>query len=908
MQTSFTSRAGAYWRLLALAFFFSTYHLDLLAADCCRPPDDVVVDCDELPRGFDPTDDYDLQELFGIPSRPCSGSRWAELTPEVNLNTCDVGHIIRTFEVYDRHNKKTTCTQRVDIEGVHDYMIRFPKDVESECTPPYPDLVLKRENGCDLLAINSKDEYFGNRSSSCYKVLRTYKIINWCEYDGESPPVVIGRDEDCNGEPGDHEVWVIRRPRGKVYLDLDDDRRNNVPSSSSNECYAISGYLKGSSREPRLTPTGFWQYTQHLKVFDNSRPTVESEDAAPFCSLGNDCKAEVSIQFSVDETCSADYIQAKVFFFENGVEVPLNEENNIAAQALSGSFPDYQLSGRYPIGEHIFEVHLRDGCGNSGIAKIPFSVIDCKAPAPICHHGVSTSLLALEAGTDADGDGDVDEFANVIWVSDLLRSEISDCTEPITYSINRVGETPDPERRRLVLTCEDLDTVRVEVYAWDAAFNPEAIQPDGSMGGSNYDHCETYIAIRPGSCSPAPPPAHIFGKIKTFSGTPIEEVQISLTGGMQMAEQTDTEGAFSFDVQPAETYWLTPAKETYFMDAVNTADVVALNNHITGRKKLDNPYQLIAADIDNSGKITILDLVYLRKAVLGDMDAFPNNKSWRFVPASHVFSDPTDPWSEPFPEQEYVDHMDHTTRWAHFYAIKVGDIDDNIGELYGRSMASEAYLTTSDDYLRAGETYRMNFKLTDAPLLEGLQFELFFDPSQVAVEAIKTGGLSVINLGADLLREGKLAVSWNQTEDSRLSPDGDLFSVDIRPRLSGYLRDMLQLNERRILSEGYSAEGDIHPIRLQFSSSATGRLRLEQNYPNPFREFTQIRFDLPETGPVRLEVFDLNGRSLYRQEKFLEQGEHLWRLTRSDFEQTGLMIYVLEANGRRLSRKMLKLE
>ncbi|MEX2656871.1 MAG: T9SS type A sorting domain-containing protein [Balneolales bacterium] len=43
-------------------------------------------------------------------------------------------------------------------------------------------------------------------------------------------------------------------------------------------------------------------------------------------------------------------------------------------------------------------------------------------------------------------------------------------------------------------------------------------------------------------------------------------------------------------------------------------------------------------------------------------------------------------------------------------------------------------------------------------------------------------------------------------------------------------------------------------------ASVPGRFALHQNYPNPFNPATVIRYDLPEAGEVRLEVFDLLGR------------------------------------------------
>ena len=55
--------------------------------------------------------------------------------------------------------------------------------------------------------------------------------------------------------------------------------------------------------------------------------------------------------------------------------------------------------------------------------------------------------------------------------------------------------------------------------------------------------------------------------------------------------------------------------------------------------KITNPYELIAADINKSGNISITDILQLRKLILGVDREFPENKSWRFVEASYKFQD-----------------------------------------------------------------------------------------------------------------------------------------------------------------------------------------------------------------------------------------------------------------------------
>jgi hypothetical protein len=82
---------------------------------------------------------------------------------------------------------------------------------------------------------------------------------------------------------------------------------------------------------------------------------------------------------------------------------------------------------------------------------------------------------------------------------------------------------------------------------------------------------------------------------------------------------------------------------------------------------------------------------------------------------------------------------------------------------------------------------------------------------------------------------------------------------------------------------------------------------LAQNYPNPFNPATTLRFVMDETGPARLAVHNIMGRTVATLiDGLLERGEH--QLT---FDAAGLpsgrYTYTLEAGGRSETRGMLLL-
>jgi hypothetical protein len=80
---------------------------------------------------------------------------------------------------------------------------------------------------------------------------------------------------------------------------------------------------------------------------------------------------------------------------------------------------------------------------------------------------------------------------------------------------------------------------------------------------------------------------------------------------------------------------------------------------------------------------------------------------------------------------------------------------------------------------------------------------------------------------------------------------------------------------------------------------------LQQNYPNPFNPVTNIRFQLPESRNIRLEVFDALGRSVQiLAEGNAAAGSHTYKFDASALS-SGLYIYTLTAGSNRTSRTMM---
>ncbi|MBL7744409.1 MAG: DUF4082 domain-containing protein [Chitinophagaceae bacterium] len=108
----------------------------------------------------------------------------------------------------------------------------------------------------------------------------------------------------------------------------------------------------------------------------------------------------------------------------------------------------------------------------------------------------------------------------------------------------------------------------------------------------------------------------------------------------------------------------------------------------------------------------------------------------------------------------------------------------------------------------------------------------------------------------------------------------------------------------RLNQKDFDGRSKISPV-VTANVAGKGQVSLFQNYPNPFKGTSAIRFDLPTTQKIRLSVLDITGREVrVLTDKLSEAGTHQVSIS-SDGLGRQLYIIRLQTESGILTRKML---
>ena len=858
----------------------------------CIAPKDTVIACYD----YQPTD----LSQFGdaTPSiYSCGDLIIEELAPIDSTNQCGQGTILRRFQAAKNPNSGQPrlgpiCYQTITIEKIHEYSICFPADTTLDCgmelAQMEPDLI---NNGCALFAINYEDNRLEAENEACYKLIRTYSVINWCEYQVDDPFVYVERDVDDDNIPGNVPVCVVVRPGDSTFLDSNTNPYDTIPSHR--------GYWISSNANPHLRSTGFWKYTQHIQVRDTTPPALSFPDSLVFESRfapdQETCYGLATIPFSIEETCDSFIDLALSLDLDGRGEeyIPLGEEY------LFGAFPNYELMTEFPLGAHQIRVVANDGCGNTAIINIPFEVIDRKAPAPVC-----ANMLAVELSFWETNDS-LTALATA-RVDALLRSPVYDCNGQgadglvTDYSINRADSAVTRGQRELRFDCADADRfIPVEIYAWDEA--------------GNRDYCTTFIRVQDNNavCEQLGNSGIISGSIQTPDGNRVEDVIVELSGEMSAMYETGSDGEFIFEtLSSGKNYHIRPLNDNDPRNGVSTLDLIRIQKHVLGATLITNPYRLIAADINNSKSVTTLDIIQLRKIILNVDDRFRNNTSWRFVEANYEFPDQTNPWVEAFPEAVHLQEIQGLAD-IHFVAVKIGDVNGNATANQSQDPvasrnAGQLNLYIQERAVMKGEVVAVPIRIEDLREVDGLQGTLTFETDKLRFLTMNYGLLEAGQIG-HFEMDRHLSFSWNRPVGQMATDNQVLVTLYFEAKTNLYLSNAIYLNSSLAEKEAYNIFGEYLALDLLFETeeNTDQAWQLFANQPNPFREKTAFPFYLETDAMVSAVLYDIHGRQVWKRQEQLSSGLHQWELSGSVLPAKGLYYFRMRVASEERTRPIL---
>lgn len=231
-----------------------------------------------------------------------------------------------------------------------------------------PELVNGGDDNCSMIIIDYKDDVYTIEPDACFKIIRTWIVIDWCQYDpttqrtdgrweyiqvikvlDTNDPVVQCEVGDC--EPAEKDSLGICHGHIELTVDAED------------EC----------------TPDSWLSYEYKIDLYNDGDYDVYSGPARPG-------------------------------------QVPADYYNPYADDPKDA----FDASGVYPVGFHRITWFVEDGCGNVGTCDTIFQVTDCKRPTPYCKTGIITVVMPSTGSiTVWANDLDAGSFDNCTEQEDL---------------------------------------------------------------------------------------------------------------------------------------------------------------------------------------------------------------------------------------------------------------------------------------------------------------------------------------------------------------------------------------------------------------------------------------------------------------------------------------------------------
>lgn len=541
---------------------------------------------------------------------------------QYNLNQCNTGTIVRTWQVEDSNWNIVSCSQTLYIEGGNFQYnnIHWPESeilVTGCSTSIHPDnlpIGYQRPTwdyvSCSMVASSYDDQVF-IFSNDCKKILRKWTVIDWCNY-------VPG------GAKGIYTQTQIIKVSNMTQPLLSCTKNITVTATRCDSSYVKAGtvYVEG------VSCTGSFHITN-----DSPYAINDGQDASGVYPIGT-----TKFNYIVDYACG------QQVYCESEVVVKLKGPTAYCLNAINVALMPVDSDNNGIVDDGMVEVWAKDldwgsyhECHNQPLRFSFSSDVDDMFRVFTCEHvGFNTLKMWV-----TDHQGNQSYCLVTINVQNNVAN-IPDCAPDIgaryVFSGSIVNSAMEP-LENVVITAKDYSNVYE--YEYEVVETEDYVIVD-----SFYNQFGTLL--------------YTYNSVITTDTIAVD----STTQYTAHHFYTDTDGFFGSNEIPMNREYELSAYKSDNTSVVDESDLAILSAYLTDRHTFDSPYSFLIADINEDKLITQEDYDILRDLVYGEEDEWPNERQWVFYNMSSMEQMSDEPLNDDIAEK-----------------ISVGSIVDRISKL-----------------------------------------------------------------------------------------------------------------------------------------------------------------------------------------------------------------------------------
>lgn len=576
--------------------------------------------------------------------------------------------------------------------------------------------------------------------------------------------------------------------------------------------------------------------------------------------------------------------------------VALTQKFQFAAEVITGpgalsatlKFTTAAMGGSYippllPNGRHTIKWTFTSSTGESVSCIQPFTIKDCTPPNVACNTGLLINLIASTPPSVT------------LWATDVLAG-VNDNISPSSSMevLLREFGTGAPYAESLTLDCNDLGTKIVQLQVKDQS------------GNTNSCWGEIIVEDNFEACAGASTNDFSFCLRRWCDGALISGVNSLQVGGLTISDPDNC--STTYPAPATGGYSASLEKTGDMLNGVTVLDTWKTVGHILGIQQFTTPFELLAADVNQSGSVTTFDVVQLLRAIAG----LPNSitrPSWTLLDSASL----TGTWTSP---NNGGSHLN-----TPFIAVKTGDLDcDGAPGLQQSTVEtrSTARLTLPNQTLAPGEIVEVPLKWELPGEWLCFQFGLLYDTLKLqllGVESPLDDDYGMINTATN----GAVNLAWLDLQPVFFQPSDTLIVLRFKALTSHSLLEAVELyatgaSIQGTPSVGYNVQQEAIDLVLAGVSNTLEimdpALFSAKVVPNPSNIATVLSLQLWAPAPSQgvLEIVDAKGTQYYVQPLEVRAGHQVISISSEAFiTNPGLYFWSVKTEQGSYSGKISRL-